>query len=287
MQSVKERYAEAAKARESKLCCPVNYDPSYLEAIPKAVIERDYGCGDPSRFVGEGDAVLDLGAGSGKTCFIAAQIVGPQGQVIGVDMTDEMLELARSSQAAVAGSIGFDNVEFRHGHIQDLRTDLDLVDAYLREHPLASAHDYKAFQEYLRKIRQEAPLVASESVDVIISNCVLNLVPDDEKSALFHEMYRVLRIGGRVAVCDIVSDEESPERLKEDPELWSGCVSGALQEHAFLRQLEDCGILRHRNFRLRGTSMARRGRYRVPLGHGHRDERQGGPPPREESSRHL
>ncbi len=228
--------------REGKLCCPVNYDPSYLEAIPKAVIERDYGCGDPSRFVREGDTVLDLGAGGGTACFIAAQIVGPSGRVIGVDMTDEMLELARGNQATVAANIGFDNVEFRHGNIQDLRTDLDLVDTYLREQPLASARDYKSFQDYLGKIRREAPLIASESIDVIISNCVLNLVSDQEKLALFREMYRVLNLGGRIAVSDIISDEESPEHLKANPELWSGCVSGALQEHAFLRLLEDVGF---------------------------------------------
>jgi ubiquinone/menaquinone biosynthesis C-methylase UbiE len=242
MQSVKERYAAAAKVREGELCCPVNYDPSYLEAIPKAVIERDYGCGDPSRFVREGDTVLDLGAGGGKACFIAAQIVGPSGRVIGVDMTDEMLELARGNQATVAANIGFDNVDFRHGNIQDLRTDLDLVDAYLREHPLASARDYKSFQDYLDKIRREAPLIASDSIDVIISNCVLNLVSNQEKLTLFREMYRVLKLGGSIAVSDIISDEESPEHLKANPELWSGCVSGALQEHAFLRFLEDAGF---------------------------------------------
>ncbi len=87
---VRQRYAAGAKERADKLCCPVDYDAEYLKVIPREVIERDYGCGDPSRYVSEGETVLDLGSGTGKICFIAAQIVGPNGKVIGVDMTDEM-----------------------------------------------------------------------------------------------------------------------------------------------------------------------------------------------------
>src|SRR5690606_16593357 len=92
---VRERYAAAAKAQEPALCCPVSYDPRYLEAVPTEVIEKDYGCGDPSRHLKPGETVLDLGSGTGKICFIASQVVGPAGKVIGVDMTDDMLEVAR------------------------------------------------------------------------------------------------------------------------------------------------------------------------------------------------
>src|SRR6266446_521492 len=91
---VNERYGQAAKDREPKLCCPVEYDPKLLDVIPAEINERDYGCGDPSAFVREGDVVLDLGSGGGKICYIAAQIVGPKGQVIGVDANNEMLALA-------------------------------------------------------------------------------------------------------------------------------------------------------------------------------------------------
>ncbi len=104
--ATRQRYAEAARVREAALCCPVDYDPRFLAAIPKEVIERDYGCGDPSRHVRPGDTVLDLGSGGGKICFIASQITGPTGRVIGVDMNDAMLALARSAAPEVAARIG-------------------------------------------------------------------------------------------------------------------------------------------------------------------------------------
>ena len=96
---VRKRYAAGAQAAEAKLCCPVDYNTEYLKVIPQEVIERDYGCGDPSKYLREGETVLDLGSGTGKICFIAAQVVGPKGKVIGVDMTDEMLEVARTKRA--------------------------------------------------------------------------------------------------------------------------------------------------------------------------------------------
>src|SRR5436309_2599326 len=134
---VKERYAAGARAREASLCCPVDYNPKYLDAIPAEVIERDYGCGDPTRYLQPGETVLDLGSGTGKICFIAAQVVGPKGRVIGVDMTDEMLAIARRAAPVVAESIGYANVEFVKGFIQELA-------------------------------------LADASIDVIVSNCVLN-----------------------------------------------------------------------------------------------------------------
>jgi len=242
MEAVKERYSAAAEAREEALCCPVDYDPRFLKVIPEEVLERDYGCGDPSRYVREGETVLDLGAGGGKICFIASQIAGPKGRVIGVDMTDEMLELARRAQPLVAEKTGFDNVEFRHGHIQDLSLDLDALGQWLESHPVKSAADYKVLSDKQAELRRTQPLVADASVDVIVSNCVLNLVPDHEKPQLFREMFRVLKPGGRIAVSDIVSDRESPAHLKADPTLWSGCISGALTEKGFADALAEAGF---------------------------------------------
>src|SRR6266478_5113586 len=136
---VRQRYAKGAKERADKLCCPIDYEDQYLKVIPQEVIERDYGCGDPSRYLREGEVVLDLGSGSGKICFIAAQVVGPKGRVIGVDMTDEMLEVARRNAPIVAGHLGYANVEFRKGRIQDLALDLDRLDQVIREHPVRDA----------------------------------------------------------------------------------------------------------------------------------------------------
>jgi arsenite methyltransferase len=124
-QSVRSRYSGAAQEREAALCCPVNYRAELLEAIPQDILERDYGCGDPSPFVKAGDTVLDLGSGGGKLCYITAQLVGAEGRVIGVDCNTEMLALARRHQAEVVERIGFDNVSFRCGLIQDLQLDLE------------------------------------------------------------------------------------------------------------------------------------------------------------------
>ena len=144
---VRQRYAIGARDRADNLCCPTEYESEYLKVIPQEVIERDYGCGDPSRYLREGETVLDLGSGTGKICFIAAQIVGPQGKVIGVDMTNEMLEVARRNAPIVAERIGYANVEFRKGRIQDLALDLELLDRQLRDNPIADAASFLAADE--------------------------------------------------------------------------------------------------------------------------------------------
>lgn len=237
--AVLQRYERAAREAEVGLCVPVSYDRSLLEVIPSEIVEKDYGCGDPSRYVREGETVLDLGSGSGKASYIMAQIVGPRGKVIGVDFNEEMLALARKYQDSIGKSLGYHNVEFRRGRIQDLRVNLGLVDEYLAVHPVRSATDLIKVREFEEKISHQQPLVPNESIDVIVSNCVLNLVRPKDKEGLFSEMYRVLKRGGRIAISDIVSDEAVPDHLKSDPELWSGCVSGAFEEEALLRAFEE------------------------------------------------
>ncbi len=241
-QSVKERYAAASKAQEPALCCPVDYNPQYLKAIPAEVIERDYGCGDPSKHVHPGETVLDLGSGTGKICFIASQVVGPEGKVIGVDMTDDMLEVARRNAPVVAENIGHANVEFRKGRIQDLALDLEVLDAELKKRPISDAASFLAADELAAELRVKHPLVASDSIDVVVSNCVLNLVEPDAKPRMFREIFRVLKLGGRAVISDIVADEPVPEHLQNDPALWSGCISGALTEEDFLKAFEDAGF---------------------------------------------
>jgi arsenite methyltransferase len=240
--AVRERYSAGAKAREAELCCPVPYDPKLLEAIPAEVLERDYGCGDPARYLRAGEVVLDLGSGTGKHCFMASQVVGPQGRVIGVDMNDEMLEVARRNAPEVARRIGFGNVEFRKGRIQDLRVDLTLLEAHLREHPVRTADDLSRLEAQVARLAAERPLVADASVDVVVSNCVLNLVKPELKEQLFRELHRVLKPGGRAVISDIVCDEDFPAHLQADPELWSGCISGALREDRFLEAFEAAGF---------------------------------------------
>ena len=179
-----------------------------------------------------------MGSGSGKACYIISQIVGAGGKVIGVDFNPPMLELARKYQKTIGDQLGFHNVEFRRGKIQDLQTNLELVERYLQDNPVRSVADLATLEAYENRIRSEQPLIADESIDVIVSNCVLNLVRPQDKNILFAEMYRVLKVGGRIAISDIVSDEPVPEHLAEDPDLWSACVSGAFQEEDFLRAFE-------------------------------------------------
>lgn len=240
--SVLERYSAGARETEPALCCPVDYDKELLRLLPQEIIEKDYGCGDPSRYVREGDIVLDLGSGGGKICYMAAQLVGNTGRVIGVDMNDAMLALARKYQAEMAEKLGGDRVCFLKGYIQDLALDVAAMEDRLKEHPVQTTEDLtelKAWQDTQRRMR---PLIPDQSVDLVISNCVLNLVDDRDKQRLAHEIFRVLKPGGRIAVADIVSDEPVPAHLKTDPKLWSGCISGAFQEQHFFNMWVEAGF---------------------------------------------
>ena len=213
-QAVESRYGAAAHQQEACLCTPVAFDASLLKVIPADVVERDYGCGDPTRWVQVGDDVLDLGSGSGKNAFICSQVVGENGSVIGVDRNDDMLALSRAAAPVVAERIGFANVRFVKGAIEAL----DAATA------------------------SGSPLIASASVDVVLSNCVLNLVNPSARVALLDNIRRVLRPGGRVAISDIVCDRPVPLNLQQDPELWSGCISGAWLEEAFLADFRALGF---------------------------------------------
>ena len=240
--AVGQRYAKAAEEREPALCCPVIYRQELLEVIPQEIIDRDYGCGDPSPFVKPGDTVLDLGSGGGKLCYIASQLVGPEGRVIGVDCNDTMLNLARQYQSEVASRIGYDNVSFRAGMIQDLQLDLELYTA--ERNKLSSTGLDRILEERTleQRLSNEQTMIASDSVDCVVSNCVLNLVQPKDRVQLFQEVFRVLKAGGRAAISDIVSDEDSPEHLRNDPTLWSGCISGAWREDEFLEEFARAGF---------------------------------------------
>ncbi|MCG6154325.1 methyltransferase domain-containing protein [Rubinisphaera margarita] len=240
--AVRDRYSGAAQEREAALCCPVDYDARYLKIIPNEIIERDYGCGDPSRHVREGETVLDLGSGGGKICYIAAQIVGAAGQVIGVDCNVEMLGLARQYQPEMAKRLGYDVVSFRKGRIEDLQLDLDLFEKYLQENPVHSSADWLRAQGAADELRRTEPLIPDNTVDVVVSNCVLNLVSYEHRRQLFAEIFRVLKPGGRAVISDITCDREVPLELQNDPTLWSGCISGAFRDDQFMAAFEQAGF---------------------------------------------
>jgi ArsR family transcriptional regulator len=207
---VKESYSEIAKSSCSCSCNSQSQDSvnlaksigySHKEIQMASEANLGLGCGNPIALanISEGDIVLDLGSGAGFDSFLAVRKVGESGKVIGVDMTDEMLEKARG----LADKYGFKNVEFRKGDIEELP-------------------------------------VENESVDVIISNCVINLAPD--KSKVFKEAYRVLKRTGRMFVSDIVLLEELTSEQRSDEKLIAGCVGSALLKEEYLKIIEDAGF---------------------------------------------
>jgi SAM-dependent methyltransferase len=177
------------------------YSAEELADLPDSVTDISLGCGNPMAIaeLEPGDVVLDLGSGGGIDCFIAAKKVGPEGKVVGLDMTPDMIKLARRN----AKKVGATNVEFRYGEMEDI--------------PLPD-----------------------ESVDVIISNCVINLSPD--KDAVFGEAHRVLRPGGRMMVSDMVVDGDLPQSIRERLDAWAGCIAGALDESVYLDKIRAAGF---------------------------------------------
>jgi SAM-dependent methyltransferase len=157
-------------------------------------------------------------------------------------MNDAMLALARKYQAEIADKLGGDRVRFLKGYIQDLALDVAAMEHYLEEHPVRTAEDLAELKAWQDTQRRTCPLIPDQSVNLVISNCVLNLVNDKDKQQLVREIFRVLKPGGRIAIADIVSDEPVPAHLKADPKLWSGCVSGAFQEQDFLNVWVEAGF---------------------------------------------
>ena len=157
--------------------------------------------------------MLDLGSGSGKNAFICSQLVGAEGSVLGLDRNPNMLELANSACGSVASQIGYGNVSFRRAEIDQLAQDLD-----------------------------GQPLLADGCIDVVLSNCVLNLVQPSRRGQLLQEIRRVTAPGGRLAISDIICDKPVPLELQQDPDLWSGCISGAWLEAEFCSAFEQLGF---------------------------------------------
>jgi arsenite methyltransferase len=206
--TVREHYAERIKNNASCCgpsdCCSAEssvYPADLLATLPEGESTVSYGCGDPITLASlqPGQTVLDLGSGAGLDCFFAAKKVGERGKVIGVDMTPEMIERARSS----AQRLNIQNVEFRQGYLEELP-------------------------------------VENNTIDVIISNCVINLAPD--KSKVFAEAFRVLKPGGKFAVSDIVTDGPLPDSIKQSLSAWAGCVAGAVESQDYINMMEAIGF---------------------------------------------
>ncbi len=202
---MREFYGDAADQPVAELCCPTKYDDAAISHIPQDVLDRFYGCGSPmtTANIHPGEVVVDLGSGAGIDVFIAAKFTGAAGKAIGVDMTDRMLAVARENQPRVAAALGYDAVEFREGFLEQIPVEM-------------------------------------KSVDLVTSNCVVNLSPD--KPRVFSEMWRVLKDHGRILISDIVSERDVPPHLKTNPQLWGECLVGALTQEQFLAELERAGF---------------------------------------------
>lgn len=211
-EAVREKYAGLAQLARiggmGNCCSPnrcvgsCNYTPEETEGLPCELLQASLGCGNPIALASlkEGEVVLDLGSGAGLDVLLAARRVGPEGKAYGLDMTEEMLALAREYQRRS----GVDNAKFLKGEMENI--------------PLPDNH-----------------------VDVVISNCVINLAAD--KARVLKEAYRVLKPGGRLAISDMMWRREVPLWLRQNVELWAGCVAGALTETEYRRLLEEAGFL--------------------------------------------
>jgi len=218
-EQVKEYYGRVLDSKhdlKTSACCSIEALPAHhrkaMSLIDAEILDKFYGCGSPIPPALEGCTVLDLGCGTGRDVYLAAQLVGKNGFVIGVDMTDEQLEVARrhlESQTARFG-YGKPNVDFRQGYIEDLA----------------------------------GCGIADNSVDVVISNCVINLSPDKER--VFSEIFRVLKPGGELYFSDVFSGRRIPDSLRSDPVLYGECLSGALYIEDFRRMLQRLGCQDYR-----------------------------------------
>jgi len=203
---VQKFYSNAAAATQENLCCPADYSGDDLSHIPEEVRSISYGCGSPvSRAnLRPGETLADLGSGGGIDCFIASKSVGASGRVYGIDMTDEMLGVARKNAVPVAENLGYSNVEFKQGFLEAI--------------PLEDA-----------------------STDVVTSNCVINL--STRKQDVFREIHRILKNGGRFVIADIISEKEVPEAMQSRKDLWGECVSGAMTLGHFIEAAKKSGFI--------------------------------------------
>jgi len=202
---VKKRYGQFAEQGSSCCpdysCCDIGYSIEEIKDLPSDISEFSLGCGNPVALadIRKGETVLDIGSGGGLDVFLASKRVGPEGKVIGLDMTEQMVEKARKN--AIKGN--YNNVEFKLGEIENIP-------------------------------------VKDNSIDLVMSNCVINLVPDKEKA--YREIYRILKPGGRFVISDLVTEKELDESTRNNPEKLVACVGGALTEKGYIGAIKKSGF---------------------------------------------
>ncbi|MFB0526883.1 MAG: arsenite methyltransferase [bacterium] len=203
--AVKKRYGQFAKQGYSCCpdysCCDIGYSVEEIKDLPVDITEFSLGCGNPGALadIRKGETILDIGSGGGLDVFLASRKVGPEGKVIGLDMTEQMVEKAR--QNAIKGN--YKNVEFKLGEVEDIP-------------------------------------VKDNSIDLVMSNCVINLVPDKEKA--YREIYRILKPSGRFVISDVVTEKELDEVIRNNPEKLVACVGGALTEKEYIGAIKKSGF---------------------------------------------
>jgi len=227
-ENVKEYYGKSlqgTKDLKTNACCSIDSFPpeqrAILGQIDQEILDRFYGCGSPIPVGVEGCSVLDLGCGSGRDVYLLSKLVGAKGRVIGIDMTEEQLAVARKHVDGQTRRFGYSepNVDFRQGQIENLA----------------------------------AAGIADNSIDLVVSNCVINLSPQKER--VFAEIFRVLKPGGELYFSDVFADRRIPEALRSDPELYGECLAGALYIEDFRRLLQHLGCADYRQMSRRPVAL--------------------------------
>ena len=203
---IRSFYSNAAVSQQTGLCCPNEYKKELLSHIPQEVLEISYGCGSPidQANIKKGETVADLGSGGGIDCFIAAKMVGENGMIYGIDMTQEMLTVAQKNAYKVGKNLGYHNVEFKQGFLETIP-------------------------------------IEDSSIDIVTSNCVINL--STNKAKVFKEIWRILKPRGRFVIADIISEKPLPKNMRNNKKLWGECISGAFTLKGFLKTANKCNFI--------------------------------------------
>jgi len=236
-ETVRSRYAKGTHATAQNLCCPATYNPKLLAAIPDEVVERDYGCGDPRTICVRLKRCSTSGRVPERSALWPAKWWGPRHALLAWICATTCSNWPVATRRTSPGVRASPTCSSGREESRTWRSTWRSWSPGFR-----TVEDLEHLEAFVRHLRATEPMIPNDSVDVVVSNCVLNLVRPEDKQKLFCEIFRVLRRGGRAVIADIVSDEDVPEHLRADPELWSGYISGAFREDLFLEAFEQAGF---------------------------------------------